>query len=89
MAWARYGYQAILLSIPRPRNKNERNFIDTTLAPDSFGWILDQFKSGKLPTMLEYAGYPTIATEMDTDLVAERLALVESKGRSMIADDPR
>ncbi|MDA0769018.1 MAG: hypothetical protein O2821_02200 [Chloroflexi bacterium] len=72
-----------------PRNKNERNFIDTTLVPDSFGWILDQFKGGRLPTMLSYAGYPTIATEMDGDLVADRLNLVESIGRSMIADDPR
>lgn len=72
-----------------PRNKNERNFLDTTLAPDAFTWILDQFNGGKLPTMLGYAGYPTIAVEMDTDLVAEKLELVESKGRAMIADDPR
>ncbi len=72
-----------------PRNKNERNFMDTTLNPDSFTWILDQFNGGKLPAMLEYAGYPTIAAELDRDLVADRLSLVESKGRSMISDDPR
>ena len=72
-----------------PRAKNERNFIDTTLAPDAFVWILDQFKGGKLPDMLEYAGYPTIVAAMDEDLLAERLVEVESKGRAMIADDPR
>ena len=72
-----------------PRNKNERNFMDTTLAPDSFTWILEQFNGGKLPEMLEYAGYPTVAKELDRDLVSDSLALVESKGRSMIDDDPR
>lgn len=72
-----------------PRAKNERNFMDTTLVPDSFEWILDQFKGGKLPDMLEYAGYPTIVAAMDEDLLAERLVEVESKGRAMIANDPR
>ena len=72
-----------------PRAKNERNFIDTTLVPDSFKWILDQFRNGRLPSMIEYAGYPNIAAALDEDLLAARLPDVESKGRAMIEADPR
>ena len=72
-----------------PRAKNERNFIDTTLHPDSFEWILDEFESGHLPAMLEYAGYPTISAALDSDLIAAKIPEVETKGRAMIADDPR
>ena len=50
---------------------------------------MDQFEGGKLPDMFEYAGCQTVVAAMDEDLLAERLVEVESKGRAMIADDPR
>ena len=56
-----------------PRNQDVRVFWDTTLVPDTLSWTLAQFKSGKLPAMIERAGYPTIASAMDRDLVATRL----------------
>ncbi|MCH7654269.1 MAG: hypothetical protein IIB14_11390 [Chloroflexi bacterium] len=48
---------------------------------------MDQLKGGKPPDMLEYAGCPTIAADMDEDLPAKKLVDVESKGRAMIAND--
>jgi hypothetical protein len=72
-----------------PRYKNERIFLDTTLVPDSLEWVLDQFKEGKLPRMIERAGYPTIAAALDTDLVANKVLEVESTLRAMAKSDPR
>jgi hypothetical protein len=66
-----------------PRNKNERIFLDTTLVPDPLQWTLDCFKSGKLPAMIERAGYPDIAAALDRDLVATKVLEVESTLREM------
>lgn len=59
-----------------PRYKNERIFIDATVVPDSLEWTLDLFQNGKLPVMLERAGYPTIAAALDADLVTARVSEV-------------
>jgi len=67
-----------------PRYKNERIFIDQTVVPDPLGWALDLFKSGKLPTMLERAGYPTIAAALDEDLVADKVHEVETTLQAMV-----
>ena len=66
-----------------PRNKNHRIFWDKTLVPDPLGWCLDQFKSGKLKAMLERAGYPGVAADLDEDLLAAVLPKVEARGREM------
>jgi hypothetical protein len=67
-----------------PRAKNERIFWDTTLVPDSLKWTLDQFKRGKLPAMIERAGYPTIAAALDAELITAKLPEVEAKTRAML-----
>ena len=72
-----------------PRSKNERIFIDTTLVPDSLEWVMDQFKSGNLPSMIERAGYPSIAAALDRPLVAERVIEVETTLKAMAQADPR
>ena len=69
-----------------PRNKNHRIFWDKTLVPDPLGWCLDQFKSGKLKAMLERAGYPGVAADLDEDLVASIIPQVETRGREMESD---
>jgi hypothetical protein len=56
-----------------PRNQDVRIYWDTTLVPDALDWTLGQFKSGNLPAMIERAGYPTIATALDRELVAATL----------------
>jgi hypothetical protein len=66
-----------------PRAKNERIFWDTTLVPDAFRWTMDQFKAGKLRSMLERAGYPTLAAALDDGLIAAKLPEVESTAQAM------
>jgi hypothetical protein len=56
-----------------PRNQDVRIYWDKTLVPDTLTWTLDQFKGGNLPAMIERAGYPTVASSMDRELVAARL----------------
>ncbi len=56
-----------------PRNKDIRMYWDTTLAPDTLRWTLDQFKAGNLPNMIERAGYPGIVAELDKDMIASKL----------------
>ena len=68
-----------------PRNKNHRIFWDKTLVPDPLGWCLDQFKTGKLKAMLERAGYPGVAADLDEDLLSSVIPQVESRGREMEA----
>src|SRR5215831_7782777 len=41
-----------------PRNKNHRIYWDRTLVEDPLAWTLEQFEKGKLPAMIERAGYP-------------------------------
>ena len=68
-----------------PKNQNEHIFMDTTLVEDSLEWVLGQFKSGKLPAMIRRAGYPAIAANLDTDLIAEKMVEVETKIKAMAA----
>jgi hypothetical protein len=56
-----------------PRNQDVRIYWDKTLVPDTLSWTLEQFKGGKLPAMIERAGYPTIANALDRELVADVL----------------
>ena len=68
-----------------PRNKNHRIYWDKTLVPDPLGWCLDQFKGKKLGVMLQRAGYPGVAADLDEDLIASVLPAVEARGREMEA----
>ena len=71
-----------------PRNQDVRIYWDKTLVPDTLSWTLDQFKGGKLPEMIERAGYPTIASTLDRDLLADVLAQkVEPTARSLVASN--
>ena len=68
-----------------PRNKNHRIFWDKTLVQDPLGWCLDQFKSKRLGAMLERAGYPGVAADLDEELIASVLPKVEARAREMEA----
>ena len=56
--------------------------------PDTFAWYLDQFRDGKLPAMIDRAGYPTIAAAVDQDLIAYKLPEIESTAKAMIVAAP-
>ncbi len=65
-------------------SKNERIFWDTTLVPNAFQWTLGQLKAGKLPAMLQRAGYPTVATALDDSIIAAKLPEVEARAQEML-----
>ena len=64
-----------------PRNKNHRIFWDKTLVPDPLGWTLEQFKSGKLRDMIQRAGYPGVAADLDQDVVSALMPALEKRAR--------
>ena len=68
-----------------PRNKNHRIFFDKTLVTDTLGWTLDQFKTRKLAAMLERAGYPGVAADLDQDVIDTIMPAMEARAREMVA----
>ena len=68
-----------------PRNKNHRIFFDKTLVPEPLTWTLDQFKNKKLGAMIERAGYPGVAADLDLDLIEAMIPGMEKRARDMVA----
>jgi hypothetical protein len=66
-----------------PRNKNHRIYWDRTLVEDPLGWVFEQFENRKLPAMIERAGYPGIAADLDLERIAAILPVVKKKAREM------
>ena len=66
-----------------PRNKNHRYYWDKTVVPDPLEWTLDRLKAGKLRAMIEAAGYPGVASDLDEDLIASLLPALEARAREM------
>jgi hypothetical protein len=66
-----------------PRNKNLRYYWDKTVVPDTLEWTLDVLKAGKLRDMIEAAGYPDVARDLDYDLVRAVLPGIEAKAREL------
>jgi len=68
-----------------PRNKNHRIFFDKALVPDTLGWTLKQFKSRKLAAMIDRAGYPGVAADLDQELLDSVIPAMEKRAREMEA----
>ena len=66
-----------------PRNKNHRIFWDKTLVPDTLDWTLGQFKSGKLASMIERAGYPGVAADLDQRVIDSVFPAMAKRAREM------
>ena len=66
-----------------PRNKNHRVYWDRTLVEDPLGWVFDAFDGRNLGPMLERAGYPGIAADLDVNKVEEVLVDVKKRAREM------
>lgn len=66
-----------------PRNKNLRYYWDKTVVPDTLEWTLDILKAGKLRDMINGAGYPDVAKDIDDDLVKSLLPSLEAKAREL------
>ncbi len=72
-----------------PRNKNHRIFWDKTLVDDPLGWVFDQLENRKLGAMIERAGYPGVAADLDLEKIAAILPVVKKKAREMQAEGER
>ena len=68
-----------------PRNKNHRIYWDTTLVKDPLEWVFDQFENRKLGPMIERAGYPGVAADLDVKKIDSVLPMVKEKAREMQA----
>ena len=69
-----------------PRNKNHRIYWDRTLVDDPLTWVFEQFESRKLGAMIERAGYPGIAADLDAEKIAALLPEIKQKARELQAE---
>ena len=72
-----------------PRNKNHRIYWDRTLVPEPLEWVFAQFENRKLGAMIERAGYPGIAADLDEDKVASVLPALKKRAFEMYAEGER
>jgi len=72
-----------------PRNQDIRIYWDTTVTPEkeTLRWTLDQFKAGNLRKMIERAGYPSIASELDENLIQSVLPKIEKRAFELVAEN--
>ena len=70
-----------------PRNQDIRIYWDTTTSGNTLQWTLDQFKAGNLRNMINRAGYPSIATAVDENLVQSLLPDMEKRAWELVAEN--
>lgn len=68
-----------------PRNKNHRIYWDRTLVDDPLAWVFEQFENRKLGAMIERAGYPGLAADLDAEKIAAVLPEVKRKALELQA----
>ena len=62
-----------------PRNKNHRINWDLTVIDDPLEWTFEQLENRKLGAMIERAGYPGVAADLDLDVVAAVLPRLKKR----------
>ena len=67
-----------------PRNKNHRIYWDRTLVTAYFGWVKENIEGKKLGPMIERAGYPGVAADLDQDMIDAVLPAMSAKAREML-----
>ena len=68
-----------------PRNKNHRIYWDKTLIEDPLGWVFQQLDRHKLGPMIERAGYPGVAADLDDDKLEAVIPEMAKRAREMQA----
>ena len=68
-----------------PRNQDIRIYWDTTTSGDTLRWTLDQFYAGNLKGMIERAGYPTIANDVDEQLLQATMPAIEKRALELLS----
>jgi len=72
-----------------PRNKNHRTNWDLTIIDDPLEWTFEQFENRKLGAMIERAGYPGIAADLDPEQIAAVLPAVKKRAIEMYEEGER
>ena len=72
-----------------PRNKNHRTNWDLTIIDDPLEWTFEQFENRKLSAMIERAGYPGIAADLDPEQIAGVLPGVKKRAFEMYEEGER
>ena len=72
-----------------PRNKNHRTNGDLTIIDDPLEWTFEQFENRKLGAMIERAGYPGIAADLDPKQIAAVLPAVKKRAFEMYEEGER
>ena len=70
-----------------PRNQDVRIYWDTTTSGETLRWTLDQFKQGKIKSMIARAGYPTVANDVDEELLQSMLPEIERRSFELVAQN--
>ena len=72
-----------------PRNKNHRINWDLTVIDDPLEWTFEQLENRKLGAMIERAGYPGIAADLDLDKIAAVLPRLKKRAFEMYEEGER
>ncbi|HXA24195.1 MAG TPA: hypothetical protein VNW90_18065 [Acetobacteraceae bacterium] len=72
-----------------PRNKNHRINWDLTVIDDPLEWTFEQIENRKLGAMIERAGYPGIAADLDLDKIASVVPALKKRAFEMYEEGER
>ena len=70
-----------------PRNQDIRIYWDTTTSGETLRWTIDQFKVGNIRKMIERAGYPTVANDVDENLLQSMMPEIERRAFELVAEN--
>ncbi len=72
-----------------PRNKNHRTNWDLTVIDDPLDWTFEVIEARKLGPMIERAGYPGIAADLDLDKIASVVPALKKRAYEMYEEGER
>ncbi|HVZ09943.1 DUF7700 domain-containing protein [Rhodopila sp.] len=72
-----------------PRNKNHRIYWDRTIVEEPLDWVFEQLENRRLKAMIERAGYPGIAADLDEEKLAAILPALRRKAYEMYEEGER
>jgi len=72
-----------------PRNKNHRTNFDLTVVDDPLAWTFEQLENRRLGPMIERAGYPGVAADLDLDKIASVLPALKKRAFEMYEEGER
>ncbi|HTC10281.1 MAG TPA: hypothetical protein VK726_16050 [Acetobacteraceae bacterium] len=72
-----------------PRNKNHRINWDRTIVEEPLDWTFEQLENRRLGPMIERAGYPGIAADLDLGKIAEVLPALKQRAYEMYEEGER